>query len=134
MTTSPDWTKRIFFSAAAANVLGIALFSQGFSNSLGVIDPLFSPDGCALVAVWGFAYLTVAWTYAHTPWTSLVFAIEKAFYGFAWIRFWMTTPDAAEQLAAAHPLTASFFGIYGLLDISYGLFFAWVWWQNRRRA
>ena len=131
MTTSPDWTKRIFFSAAVANILGITLFSQGFSNNLGAIDPLFSPDGCILVAVWGLAYLTVAWTYAQTPWMSLVFAIEKAFYAFAWIRFWLTSPDAAGQLAAADPLTAFFFGVYGLLDLSYGVFFAWVWWRHR---
>ncbi len=131
MPQAPDWTRRIFFSAAAVNIIGITLFSQGFSNTLGAVDPLFSPHGCRLVAVWGLAYLSIAWTYAQTPWTSFVFALEKAFYGFAWIRFWMTTPDVVERVSSAHPLTGAFFGVYGIIDIFYGLFFAWVWWRHR---
>lgn len=128
-TPLAPWIRNGFIIAGLFNA-GIILVSHGFSNNLGVVDPLFSPAGCQLILLWGLAYLSVAKAVHLAPHIALVFALEKLFYGVTWIRGWMAYGD---QLSA-HPFdVALFFRTYGAADLAFGLFFGVVWWRLRTR-
>ena len=119
------------FQIAALYNFFIILFSKGFSNDLGVVDMLFSSGGCIGILLWGAAYFSIAKRYQRTPSISLVFCLEKAFYGFHWL-FWIianhsTIPTTFSQ----DPLTGIFFSIYGIGDLIFMIFFGWVAWKWR---
>ena len=110
---------------------GIGIFSKGFSDSLGTIDPLFLGDGCVGIQLWGLAYLALTRHYFTAPAVALVFCIEKLFYAQHWL-FWLA--ENADQLPAMienDPLTGIFFAIYGAGDIAFMFFFGWVAWKFR---
>ena len=121
-----------FYIAAAYN-LCIILFSQGFSNSLGEIDPLFSPDGCFAVLLWGAAYFALANRYTAAPAVALVFAIEKAFYSLHWLLWMSENAGELSTMMEADFLTGLFFTIYGVGDLLFMVFFGWVAWMWRDR-
>ena len=100
----------------------IVLFSRGYSNSLGIIDPHFDTGGCLLITLWGAAYISIARNSESVPWLSIVFGIEKLFYVSRWVLFLGSKPDFS-AMWNNDPLAAIFFGIYGVVDAVYGLFF-----------
>ena len=119
-----------FYLAATYN-LCIIVFSRGFSESLGEVDPLFSSSGCVGILLWGAAYFALARRYSVAPAMALVFALEKAFYGLHWLG-WMS--DHASELTAmmqSDPLTGLFYAIYGAGDLGFMVFFGWVVWTYR---
>jgi hypothetical protein len=125
---------KIGFWLAALYNAGIIVFSKGFSGDLGAVDPLFSPDGCVGVLLWGAAYFALARSYQSAPLVSLVFCLEKAFYGFHWLA-WMA--DHGGEIAAmteADRLTGGFFSGYGAGDLLFMVFFGWVAWRWRHGA
>jgi len=110
---------------------GIGIFSKGFSDSLGAVDPLFSSGGCVGIQLWGLAYIALAQRYSVAPAMALVFCLEKLFYAQHWL-FWLA--EHGSELPAmieADPLTGSFYSIYGSGDIVFMVFFGWVAWRWR---
>lgn len=106
--------------------LNIVLFSKGFRDDLGAVDPFFSPLGCVMIVLWGLAYMAVANVVERVPQLSLVFAVEKVVYGARWI-LWMQqnyNTTLPQLLTGDDPVTGLFFAIYGTVDIvCCGLFF-----------
>jgi len=121
-----------FYIAAAYN-LCIIVFSQGFSNSLGEVDPLFSPAGCVAVLLWGAAYFALSNRYAVAPAVALVFAIEKAFYGIHWLTWMSEHAGELSTMMEADILTGGFYAIYGVGDLAFMMFFGWVAWTWRAK-
>lgn len=121
----PRWINLGFVAAAAVN-FGIIVVSRGFAPHLGVVDSLFSPAGCALIVVWGLAYLSVARTVHLSPHIAAVFCLEKLFYGVAWLRGLMLYGDTLQQ----QPFdVAAFYQTYGVADFGFAVFFGLVWWR-----
>ena len=119
------------FQIAALYNFFIVLFSKGFSEDLGAIDSLFSSGGCVGILLWGAAYFSLAKRYKRTPSISLVFCLEKAFYGFHWL-FWMIEHHATiPVILPQDPLTGIFFSIYGIGDLIFMVFFGWAAWTWR---
>ena len=119
-----------FWLAALYNSC-IILFSKGFSTDLGLIDPLFSPDGCIGVLLWGAAYFALSKSYESVPDMAFVFCVEKAFYGFHWL-FWMfDNYQGLPDIVSADPISGAFYTIYGIGDLLFMVFFGWVAWTWR---
>ena len=72
---------------------GIGIFSKGFSDNLGAVDPLFSGAGCVGIQLWGLAYIALAQRYSVAPAVALVFCLEKLFYAQHWL-FWLSKHSA----------------------------------------
>ena len=121
----------VFWIAALYNSF-IVLFSKGFSNNLGAVDPLFSPEGCIGILLWGAAYFALSKRYQSTPSMSIVFCLEKAFYGFHWLIWMLNHHGDISNLFAQDPLTGMFFAIYGIGDLIFMIFFGWAAWKWRQ--
>ena len=119
-----------FVIAATYNAF-IVVFSRGFSNELGLIDPLFSGDGCIGIFLWGAAYIALAQRYQVAPLAVLVFAFEKAFYAIHWALWMSKNAEKLSSMIEADFLTGFFYSIYGVGDILFMCFFAWVAWRYR---
>ena len=122
------------FKLAALYNAHIVLFSKGFSEDLGAIDPLFSSAGCVAVLLWGAAYLTLANRYRVMPTLSFVFAIEKGFYALHWMVWMSDHANDISSLLNTDPLTGVFYAIYGAGDLVFMLFFASVAWKWRHNS
>lgn len=120
-----------FFAAGTTNILGVLLFSKGFSNvALNQADPVvMSNFGLVMIMVWGLAYIAVANVYHKVPWISAVFALEKLVYVIMWV-FWIGANDLG-SLYAQDAFAGIFYGIYGINDISFLLFFIWAFWSSK---
>jgi hypothetical protein len=119
-----------FWLAAVYNSF-IVVFSKGFGEDLGAVDPLFGSTGCVAVLLWGAAYFALGRRYDVAPAVAAVFCVEKGFYGVHWL-VWMSAhsgklPTMVEQ----DPLTGLFFSIYGIGDLLFMLFFGFVAWKWR---
>jgi hypothetical protein len=127
------WIRRVFVGAGLANVLGMLLASRLFTNAeLGRAYPeLFSTEGVVLVMLWGAAYISVARCYRDVPWLLLVFVVEKAFYGWTWIQWRVAHGPGLRELLAADRLTGIFYAGYGIVDISFGVFFLYAFVRAR---
>lgn len=117
-----------FRLAAASNVLGVLIFSMGFSNDRLVSESpvVFSRFGLVCIVLWGLAYLATAKAAELVPALAAVFALEKLVYSVTWFA-WLGEHGASfPRLFSESPLTATFYAIYGPNDILFGLFFAYV--------
>lgn len=123
-----------FYAAAAFNIVGMAVFSKLLTNDvLFDTDPgLFSKQGCALVVIWGLAYLAQSASWRAAPWVSAVFAIEKVFFAGAWLLWMMRDAHRLPEIAAADPLAGAFYGLYGIGDGLFAVFFAWAFVKARK--
>ena len=112
-----------FIAAGLTNILGILLFSRGFQNPLlGQAFPaLFGNWGLVCIMLWGLAYLSVASSYRKVPLLIAVFALEKAVYVASWL-WWLVHNDLA-AVWGQDPLTGAFFALYGIIDLTFCLFF-----------
>jgi hypothetical protein len=97
-----------FWLAALYNTC-IILFSKGFGNDLGSVDPLFGPSGCVGILLWGAAYFALARKYDVAPSLAAVFCVEKAFYGVHWLQWMAAHQSELAALQAADPSAAAFF-------------------------
>lgn len=108
----------------------IGIFSYGFGGNLGAVDPLFSTQGCIAIQLWGLAYIALKDRYDVVPAMSLVFCLEKLFYGVHWLLWLSAHGDSLTGLMAHDFLTGLFFYIYGAGDFIFMVFFgcaAWRW-------
>ena len=119
-----------FWLAALYNTC-IIVFSKGFGNELGAVDPLFGPSGCVGILLWGAAYFALARRYEGAPAVALVFCAEKAFYGVHWLMWMSAHGGELSAMTGQDPLTGMFFSIYGAGDLLFMVFFASVAWRWR---
>jgi len=124
-----------FRLAAATNIVGVLVFSWGLTNErLTELSPIvFSRFGLISIMLWGMAYWAVASSYLAVPFLVAVFAIEKLIYVITWVIWIEEHGGELPSLFAEAPLTATFFSIYGLIDLAFGLFFAFTAMQGVRR-
>lgn len=121
-----------FIAAGLANIIGVLVSSRFFTNeAINQLDPVvMSNFGLTMILVWGAAYIAVAKNHAAVPLLAAVFCIEKAIYSAVWIQ-WQLNNSLAD--AYALDLQAGvFYSIYGLNDIAFMCFFAWVFLTRQR--
>jgi hypothetical protein len=116
-----------FVAAAAFNIVGILVVSEGLTNQVMFgVDPLFSLGGCLGVIVWGLLYLAQGRSWRQAPAVSAVLAVEKLFYA-SWWAWWMSAnASTLPELAVRSPSAAAFYGSYGAGDALFAVFFALV--------
>ena len=112
-----------FIAAGLMNIGGVLLFSRAFTNSaIYTADPVgMSNFGLLMIAVWGLAYIGAALIDANIKWLAGAFALEKLVYVVAWV-MWLSN-NSLPQLYAKDAFAGVFFGIYGLNDFVFMLFF-----------
>ena len=117
-----------FIIAGCVNFFGSLFVSAGFTNRLPAsLDPVvFSNFGFVAIMLWGLAYVAVCRSYQDVPYLVMVFVLEKLIYTIVWIAWLFRSGDQLRGLFSGAPLTATFFSTYGLVDFSFGVFFAWV--------
>ena len=118
------------FIIAALYNLGIILFSRGFTEVLGAVDPLFGSEGSVGILLWGMAYFSLRNTYAQAPQVAFVFCLEKVYYAAHWALWISAHSSELASMADGDPLTALFFTIYGAGDALFAIFFGWVAWTH----
>ena len=112
--------------------LCITVFSKGFSEDLGRVDPLFNGDGCKSIVLWGLTYMSV-YNRAHlVPAVDLAFALEKLYYVQRWIVWLATKGSDLPWLMRTDPLSALFFAGYGAGDFLFMLFFLYCARKHRQ--
>lgn len=125
MTT--DQIKRNgFILGGLINITGVLLATKGFSsNAPHVLDPIvMSQFGMMMIMVWGLAYISVAKNYAAVPWLAALFCVEKAIYSAAWICW--HSKNSLEAAFELDTMAGIFYSVYGINDILFTIFFAWV--------
>ena len=108
------------------NIGGVLVFSRAFTNvAINDADPVvMSNFGLLMIVVWGLAYLGAATINSGIRWLAGAFALEKLVNVVVWIT-WLSGNSLA-RLYAEDAFAGVFFGIYGLNDFVFMLFFAWV--------
>ena len=122
--------QRGFLLAMAYN-LNIILFSRGFSDNLGNVDPLFDSAGCKCIFLWALAYGALADRYHLVPAVSAVFAVEKLFYGHRWLVWIMDHHHQVDGMIEQDMFTGIFFALYGVGDLLSMILFAYAAWISR---
>jgi len=130
----PRWVTIGFIAAGLVNILGILIFSRGFTNdTLSAVYPeVASKFGLVCIMLWGLAYLSVARHPERVPLLCLVFALEKTVYVVSWVMWWADHGSTWNILWQQDRPTALFYAIYGPNDFLFGVFFAWCFWKYRR--
>ena len=115
-----------FIAAGVMNIGGVLLFSRAFTNdAIAEADPVvMSNFGLLMIAVWGLAYLGAAMASTGIRWLAGAFAIEKLVYVVVWL-LWLSNNNLM-ALYSKDLFAGMFFSIYGLNDLMFMLFFAWV--------
>jgi hypothetical protein len=121
-----------FQLAAFVNIVGVLVFSKGFSNATLVSrSPIvFSRFGLLSIVLWGLAYLAVAQDHERVPRLVAVFAIEKLVYVGTWVAWIARFRGELPRLVSESPLTGTFYAIYGPTDLVFAVFFAAVALRN----
>lgn len=134
---SPSLTvRKIFWVAAAVNLLGVPLLTRMFTNQAIVrLDPhLFSTPSLILIVIWGLAYLAASPIYHQAPYLSLAFAGEKLFYGTQWFLWLVSDRPAFGEIWKTDLFAGVWYSIYGVVDSVFGLFFLYVFFRYRRTS
>ncbi|MBS9897490.1 MULTISPECIES: hypothetical protein [Vibrio] len=121
-----DSVKLGFIAAAMMNIGGVLIFSRAFTNSvINEFDPVvMSNFGLLMIVVWGLAYLGAASVTSGVKWLAGAFAIEKLVYVVAWL-LWFNE-NSLGSVYDQDLFAGIFYSIYGLNDLVFMLFFAWV--------
>lgn len=125
---------KIFVAAGAVNILGVLLGTKAFTSSyLGELQPaVFSWLGLVSILLWGAAYIAVSRSYPHVPALLAVFFVEKLVYFWAWLG-WIRNPSVPlAEVFETSKIVGVFMSGYGLIDLSFGLFFLWTFVQVRK--
>ncbi|CAH0533942.1 hypothetical protein VST7929_01819 [Vibrio stylophorae] len=123
-----------FIAAGAMNIGGVLIFSRLFTNSaIHIADPVvMSNFGLLMIVIWGFAYLGASQIKGNVRWLAAAFTIEKLVYVLAWLTWY--SKEALDAVYQQDLFAGIFYSIYGLNDLVFMLFFAWVYWINRPEA
>jgi hypothetical protein len=123
--------KQGLIAAAIMNIGGVLFFSRAFTNeAINNADPLvMSNFGLLMIIVWGLAYLGAAFIQGNIQWLVAAFAIEKLVYVVVWV-LWIANNSLA-SLYSTDLFAGIFYSIYGVNDIVFMLFFAWVFFAQR---
>lgn len=121
-----NFVKIGLIAAGLMNIGGVLLFSRAFTNvAINAADPIvMSNFGLLMIAVWGLAYLGAAAVGSNIKWLVGAFALEKLVYVVVWV-IWHSA-NSVGQLFSKDAFAGVFFGIYGINDFVFMLFFAWV--------
>ena len=108
------------------NIGGVLIFSRGFTNTaLNDADPIvMSNFGLMMIVVWGLAYLGAATVTTSIKWLAAAFAVEKLAYVVVWLS-WLSG-NSLSRLYGEELFAGIFYSIYGLNDLLFMGFFAWV--------
>lgn len=119
-----------FIAAGVSNLIGVALFSKLFTNTvLFNEDPqVMGPFGLVMIMVWGLAFIAVAYTFKNLKWLVGVFALEKISYVIASIN-WHSN-NSVSAVYEQDALAGIFYGIYGINDFLFFLFFCYVFFKK----
>lgn len=120
-----------FILAGLSNILGVLVFSKGFTNDvmMNTQPGVMGLFGLVCIMLWGLAYIAVSANYAKVRPLVAVFAVEKLAYVAAWLSFMGTG-----SLGAVYEqdfLAGLFYAIYGALDFVFMLFFGFVFLKTR---
>jgi hypothetical protein len=118
-------------AAAIMNIGGVLVFSRAFTNvAISNADPVvMSNFGLLMIVVWGLAYLGAAFINSNIKWLAGAFAVEKLVYVVVWVT-WLSKNRLA-SLYSEDVFAGVFYSIYGLNDLVFMLFFAWVFLSQR---
>ena len=123
-----------FLMAGFANILGVLIFSLGFTNDhLSAQFPeVFSKFGLGMIIVWGMAYISVSTEHVRAPRLIFIFFLEKMVYTGTAVYFWLVMKPDFMMMWNENIMTSLFYIIYGLNDLFFGLFFLYAWLQYRK--
>lgn len=112
--------------AAIANIVGVLVFSNGFTNAaLNYADPVvMSNFGLVMIMVWGLAYFSTIFIDGNIKPLLVVFATEKLVYVIVWGN-WLVTHSLID-VYAENVLAGIFFTIYGFNDLLFMLLFCYM--------
>jgi len=129
-----NFVKMGFIAAGLMNVGGVLVFSRAFTNvAINNADPVvMSNFGLLVIMVWGLAYLGAAATRSSVKWLAGAFAVEKLVYVLAWL-MWLSK-NSLGSLYSTDLMAGAFYSIYGVNDLAFMLFFAWVFLSQRSEA
>lgn len=124
-------TSKVFILAGLVNIVGTLAFSAGFTNSyLTELYPeVFSWMGLIAIMLWGAAYIAVSKSYWRVPALVAVFAVEKFIYFGTWVAWLLDRPPSIGEIFETSLTTGAFYAAYGLIDLAFGVFFAWVYFR-----
>ena len=130
---SPTFVKYGLIAAGLMNIGGVLLFSRGFTNAaINHADPVvMSNFGLLMIVVWGLAYGGAAMINGSIKWLAGAFALEKLVYVVVWVRWQMN--NSLSSVYAEDFFAGVFYSIYGLNDLVFMLFFAWIFFLKRQR-
>ena len=108
----------------------VLIFSRGFTNvAINEADPVvMSNFGLLMIVIWGMAYWAASTVTSNIQWIAGVFALEKLIYGVIWINWHLN--NSLEGLYATDAFAGAFYAIYGLNDLGFMVFFAWVFFSR----
>jgi hypothetical protein len=126
--------KNGLIASAFMNIGGVLVFSRVFTNvAINNADPIvMSNFGLLMIVVWGLTYLGAAFIHSNIKWLAGAFAIEKLVYVVVWVR-WISENSLA-PLYSQDIFAGTFYSIYGLNDLVFMLFFAWVFLSQHRES
>lgn len=121
-----NWVRSGLIAAALMNIGGVLVFSRAFTNqAINAADPVvMSNFGLLMIVVWGLAYWGASAVQSHIKWLAGAFALEKLVYVAAWT-VWHSG-NSITQLYSEDVFAGIYFSIYGLNDLAFMVFFAWI--------
>jgi len=122
------------FIVAALMNFSVLFFSKGFTNgAINQADPVvMSNFGLMMIVVWGLAYLAASTASSQIKWLAGAFAVEKLIYGVVWVK-WLLANNLGE-LYAKDMFAGMFYSIYGVNDLLFMVFFAYVFFASGRKS
>ena len=128
------WIRNGFVAGGLINVVGVLVFSKGFTSTiLSRYDPVaLSNFGLVAIMLWGLAYIAVSRSYRHVPWLVAVFTVEKLVYAGHWFLSFREGAYPLAEIFQQDALAGVFFTIYGANDFLFMLFFGWVYLRIQR--
>lgn len=132
MDMSKNIIRKGFILAAFMN-FSVLVFSRGFTNkTINELDPVvMSNFGLLMIVMWGLAYLACANIESNIKWIAGVFAIEKLIYGIVWIK-WLSTHNLG-SVYNTDLFAGIFYSIYGVNDLTFMIFFTWVFYSKLKK-
>jgi len=78
-----------FAICAIYNILGCLCVTKFFTSKtfFTIYPEVFGREGMICIMLWGLAYLSIMFSYVNTPYTTLVFVVEKLLYVIIYIVF-----------------------------------------------